>query len=60
MACSLTLTRRYVANLVPRQFLHDPQTYADPMTFNPDRFVPTESKEAERDPRDCCFGFGRR
>ncbi|OJT10545.1 O-methylsterigmatocystin oxidoreductase [Trametes pubescens] len=42
------------------QFLHDPQTYADPMTFNPDRFVSTESKEAERDPRDFCFGFGRR
>ncbi|KAI0356538.1 cytochrome P450 [Trametes cingulata] len=42
------------------KYLHDPQTYADPMAFNPDRFIPSEDKEAERDPRDFCFGFGRR
>ncbi|KAI0774005.1 cytochrome P450 [Fomes fomentarius] len=40
--------------------LHDPQTYADPMTFNPDRFIATSEKEAERDSRDFAFGFGRR
>ncbi|RDX53248.1 cytochrome P450 [Lentinus brumalis] len=40
--------------------LHDPQRYADPMTFNPDRFIATAGKEAERDPRDFAFGFGRR
>lgn len=40
--------------------LHDPQTYADPTTFNPDRFIATSEREAERDPRDFAFGFGRR
>ena len=40
--------------------LHDPKTYADPMTFNPDRFIATPGREAERDPRDFAFGFGRR
>ncbi|PBK58991.1 cytochrome P450 [Armillaria solidipes] len=38
-------------------FLHDPETYKDPMTFNPDRFM---GKDRERDPRPPCFGFGRR
>ncbi|KAI0332486.1 cytochrome P450 [Cubamyces sp. BRFM 1775] len=42
------------------KFLHDPQTYANPASFNPDRFLKTEGKEPERDPRDFCFGFGRR
>ncbi|OSD06956.1 cytochrome P450 [Trametes coccinea BRFM310] len=49
---------RVVANVW--KFLHDPQTYSDPMRFNPDRFIPTKDMEAERDPRDFCFGFGRR
>ena len=43
-----------------RNLLHDPHVYADPMTFNPDRFMTTADKEAERDPRDFAFGFGRR
>lgn len=30
------------------------------MTFNPDRFIATSEKEAERDSRDFAFGFGRR
>ncbi|KAI0676963.1 cytochrome P450 [Trametes maxima] len=43
------------------KFLHDPQTYADPMAFKPERFIVTEGGvDAERDPRDFCFGFGRR
>ncbi|KAI0370175.1 cytochrome P450 [Pilatotrama ljubarskyi] len=42
------------------KYLHDPQAYTDPMTFNPGRFIPSEGKEPERDPRDFCFGFGRR
>ena len=30
------------------------------MTYNPDRFLGTPSRPAERDPRDFAFGFGRR
>ncbi|KAG6845597.1 hypothetical protein H0H87_006650 [Tephrocybe sp. NHM501043] len=40
--------------------MHDPEVYADPHTFNPDRFIATEGKSAEPDPRGLCFGFGRR
>ncbi|KAF7334628.1 Cytochrome P450 [Mycena venus] len=39
---------------------HDPERYADPMVFNPDRFIATETKEAELDPAQICFGYGRR
>ncbi|EAU84306.1 cytochrome P450 [Coprinopsis cinerea okayama7 len=39
---------------------HDPRTYRDPMVFNPDRFLSSETRAAEPDPRDICFGFGRR
>ncbi|KAM5534862.1 hypothetical protein V8D89_011417 [Ganoderma adspersum] len=42
------------------KILHDPTLYSDPMTFNPARFLATPDKEAERDPRDFAFGFGRR
>lgn len=37
-------------------FLHDPQTYADPMAFDPNRFLEPRS---EPDP-GAVFGFGRR
>ncbi|KAG6333885.1 hypothetical protein ID866_5198 [Astraeus odoratus] len=40
--------------------LHDPCTYSDPMTFNPARFLPVDGKEPEMEPRNICFGFGRR
>ncbi|KAG6860518.1 hypothetical protein C0995_010298 [Termitomyces sp. Mi166 len=40
--------------------LNDPETYANPEVFNPDRFIATESKPAEIDPRTICFGFARR
>ncbi|KDQ58278.1 hypothetical protein JAAARDRAFT_193694 [Jaapia argillacea MUCL 33604] len=39
------------------QMLHDPSVYSNPSTFDPSRF--TKAKP-ERDPRDSCFGFGRR
>ncbi|KAJ6491945.1 cytochrome P450 [Mycena sanguinolenta] len=39
---------------------HDPERYADPMIFNPSRFIATDEKEAEQDPVRICFGYGRR
>ncbi|EAU84014.2 cytochrome P450 [Coprinopsis cinerea okayama7 len=37
--------------------LHDPRVYHNPMDFKPERFLgPTP----EPDPRNACFGFGRR
>ncbi|KAJ7781604.1 cytochrome P450 [Mycena metata] len=39
---------------------HDARTYANPMTFNPERFFSTPDKPAETDPRNFCWGFGRR
>ncbi|KAH9937587.1 cytochrome P450 [Fomitopsis serialis] len=40
--------------------LHDRGLYSNPEEFNPDRFVPSGSSEPEYDPRQICFGFGRR
>ena len=40
--------------------MHDPKVYTSPDEFNPDRFIATASKPAERDPHDIVFGFGRR
>ncbi|KAF8810262.1 cytochrome P450 [Phlegmacium glaucopus] len=37
--------------------LHDPKVYSNPASFNPERFL---GPNMERDPRDICFGFGRR
>ncbi|TFK32278.1 cytochrome P450 [Crucibulum laeve] len=41
------------------KMLHDPKVYSEPMSFRPERFLGPES-EREQDPRDVCFGFGRR
>jgi cytochrome P450 len=43
-----------------RKMLHDPVVYADPDHFYPERFIPSAGKLAERNPRSCVFGFGRR
>lgn len=42
------------------KFTHDPRIYANPHLFNPDRFISSEGKKSEPDPRNFCFGFGRR
>lgn len=39
---------------------HDPKVYDDPFTFKPERFIATGTRPAEPDPRQVCFGFGRR
>jgi cytochrome P450 len=39
------------------QMNHDPNTYNDPMSFKPERFL---GPNPEMDPKDSCFGFGRR
>ncbi|KAG2072078.1 cytochrome P450 [Suillus decipiens] len=40
--------------------LNDPQTYANPSQFNPERFLDNNGKDPEPDPYTICFGFGRR
>ncbi|KAJ6533305.1 cytochrome P450 [Mycena vulgaris] len=40
--------------------LHDPERYANPMAFDPTRFIVTSNEDAEMDPARICFGFGRR
>ncbi|KAJ7747825.1 cytochrome P450 [Mycena metata] len=44
-----------IANLW--NMLHDAQTYPDPASFRPERYLTTPK---QRDPRTICFGFGRR
>ncbi|KAF7357182.1 hypothetical protein MSAN_01312900 [Mycena sanguinolenta] len=39
---------------------HDPERYWNPLVFDPNRFIPTESRAAEQDPARICFGYGRR
>ncbi|KAF9008812.1 cytochrome P450 [Cyathus striatus] len=39
---------------------HDPRIYDKPEVFNPDRFIPSLDGTIEPDPRELCFGFGRR
>lgn len=46
--------------LINRGFTHDPETYHDPMTFKPERFLDTDGCTPEIDPHTVCFGYGRR
>ncbi|KAJ7460726.1 cytochrome P450 [Mycena latifolia] len=41
-------------------FYRDSNTYADPETFRPERFIETANHSKERDPKDMLFGYGRR
>ncbi|TFK32635.1 OrdA protein [Crucibulum laeve] len=40
--------------------LHDPQVYPEPFNFDPERHIAQAGKPAQRDPRNVCFGYGRR
>ncbi|KAG1773897.1 cytochrome P450 [Suillus occidentalis] len=40
--------------------LNDPERYANPSQFNPERFLANDGKTPETEPRTICFGFGRR
>ncbi|KAJ7708771.1 cytochrome P450 [Mycena rosella] len=40
-------------------FYRDRNTYADPETFRPERFMETASHVKEKDPKDILFGYGR-
>ncbi|KAF8165086.1 cytochrome P450 [Crassisporium funariophilum] len=42
------------------KFTHDARTYSNPFEFNPERFLATKERAPEPDPRELCFGFGRR
>ena len=42
------------------KMLHDPETYPDPMSYKPERFIASPGHERETDPRTMVFGFGRR
>ncbi|RXW12655.1 hypothetical protein EST38_g13199 [Candolleomyces aberdarensis] len=54
------------AIIVPNAWamLHDENVYPDPFTFNPDRFINSETGQVDftraRDPSHACWGFGRR
>ncbi|KAJ7631006.1 cytochrome P450 [Roridomyces roridus] len=40
--------------------LHEPETYPDPLAFNPNRFAPENRTEGKNPLPDPAFGFGRR
>ena len=48
------------AEAIYRKCLHDPRIYNDPFRFNPERFIVAQGRKPEPDPREVCFGFGRR
>ncbi|KAH8118950.1 cytochrome P450 [Phellopilus nigrolimitatus] len=42
------------------EFGHNSDTYVDPMSFKPERFLGVDGREPELDPSYYVFGFGRR
>lgn len=40
--------------------LHDPDVYPNPSDFDPTRHLSENGRSPQPDPRDYCFGFGRR
>ncbi|KAJ6451319.1 cytochrome P450 [Mycena sanguinolenta] len=56
----LGLVWRRESQLCSRKMTHDPMIYANPMVFDPTRFIETAAKVAEPDPTRISFGFGRR
>ena len=40
--------------------LRDPEEYADPDAFIPERFMPKEGERMPRDPGKIAYGYGRR
>ncbi|KAG6855686.1 hypothetical protein H0H87_012075 [Tephrocybe sp. NHM501043] len=40
--------------------LHDPEAYPEPFEFQPERYIASPEKPAQKDPRGICFGYGRR
>lgn len=45
------------SNVWCRFILSDPEAYPDPDVFDPERFL---GEDKQPDPRDACFGYGRR
>ena len=43
-----------------RAMTRDPEVYKNPECFRPERYLPTDGSAPESDPRQICFGFGRR
>jgi cytochrome P450 len=42
------------------QMLRDPRAYPNPSKFDPERYIASEGREPQQDPRTIAFGFGRR
>ena len=59
VAHSVHIKKQIIDSLL-RNFAHDSRVYKSPSVFNPERFLPLKGEAPEPDPREVCFGFGRR